>query len=58
MWCCTSALHRLSHTSRMSRALCRDAAYMKMRLQRISLMDGPMGAQQADKLRQFCDLPK
>ena len=44
--------------SRMSRALCADAAYMKMRLQRISLMDGLMGPLQADQLRRYCDLPK
>jgi len=44
--------------SRMSRALCADAAYMKMRLQRISLMDALMGPQQADQLRRYCDLPK
>jgi hypothetical protein len=44
--------------SRMSRSLCADAAYMKMRLQRISLMSGMMGTLQADQLRQFCGLPK
>jgi hypothetical protein len=42
--------------SRMSRALCADAAYMKMRLQRISLMDGFMAAAQADQLRRYCGL--
>jgi hypothetical protein len=44
--------------SRMSRALCADAAYMKMRLQRITLMAGPIGEQVADGLRRYCDLPK
>ena len=42
--------------SRMSRALCADAAYMKMRLQRISLMGGLMAAAQADQLRRYCGL--
>jgi hypothetical protein len=44
--------------SRMSRSLCADAAYMKMRFQRISLMEKSMGEQIADGLRRYCDSPK
>ncbi|MEQ1945973.1 MAG: hypothetical protein ABL995_02215 [Bryobacteraceae bacterium] len=44
--------------SRMSRSLCADADYLKMRFRRISLMEKLMGEQIAAGLRRYCDLPK
>ena len=44
--------------SQMSRELCVDAPYLKMRLQRISLMAEPIRSQEVDRLRRYCDVPK
>jgi len=40
--------------SRMSPALCADTAYMRMRLQRMALMQEPMGSEEAGRLKRYC----